>query len=226
MNDSIQSLADELAAKYELVKGPLGLVGHELTFVRPKSVDELISEDEFNADGRLPYWADVWPSALGLAKRVLREEGAGRTLLELGCAVGYTACIAAKQGFHVTATDYYADAGRFVQLNAALNALPIPAERMVDWRDYPTDLVGFDVVMASDVLYEKPYCDLVASCFYKSLAPHGVGWLTDPQRLLARDFAIAAERNGLRVVSREEIPVEKDGRKQMIDLYELQRADR
>lgn len=58
-----RSLADQLAAKYQLVKGPLGLPGHELDMLRPKSVDELINEEEFNHDGRLPYWADVWPGA-------------------------------------------------------------------------------------------------------------------------------------------------------------------
>jgi predicted nicotinamide N-methyase len=221
--DHWQQLSDELASRYELCKGPLGLPGHELTFVRPKSVDALISEEEFNQDGRLPYWADVWPSALGMATRLLREKGEGRTLLELGCAVGYVACIAAKQGFYVTATDYYADAGRFTQLNAALNGLPIPVERMVDWRDYPTDLRNFDVVIASDVLYEKPYCDLVAKCMAYSLAPTGLGLLTDPQRMLAKDFPAAAERNGLRVERREGIPVTKDGRSQVIDLFELRR---
>jgi predicted nicotinamide N-methyase len=221
--DHWQHLSDELASRYELCKGPLGLPGHELTMVRPKSVDELINEEEFNQDGRLPYWADVWPSALGMATRLLREQGRGRTLLELGCAVGYVACIAAKQGFYVTATDYYADAGRFTQLNAALNGLPIPSERMVDWRDYPTDLRNFDVVIASDVLYEKPYCDLVAKCMAYSLAPTGFGLLTDPQRMLAKDFPAAAERNGLRVERREGIPVTKDGRSQVIDLFELRR---
>lgn len=220
-----RTLADQLAAKYRLVKGPLGLPGWELEILRPASVDDLISEEEFNQDGRLPYWADVWPSALGLAKRLLREAGDGRTLLELGCAVGYTACLAARLGFRVTATDYYADAGKFVQLNAALNGLPIPTERMVDWRDYPADLRGFDMVIASDVLYEKPYCDLVANCFAFSLAPHGLGLLTDPQRILAADFPAAAARNGLIVTRREEIRVEKEGRRQVIDLFELRLAN-
>jgi ETFB lysine methyltransferase len=219
-----RALADQLAAKYDLVKGPLGLPDQQLTILRPRSVDDLIDEKEFNHDGRLPYWADVWPSALGLAKRVLREQGNGRTLLELGCAVGYTACIASKMGFRVTATDYYEDAGRLTQLNAVLNGIPVPDERMVDWRDFPADLNNFDVVIASDVLYEKPYCDLVADCFRRSLSPTGLGLLTDPQRTLASGFADAAKRHGLQVVHREEIPVTKDGRSQMIDLIELKRV--
>jgi hypothetical protein len=93
----------------------------------------------------------------------------------------------------------------------------------VDWRNYPADLRDFDVVIASDVLYEKPYCDLVAACFARSLARDGLGILTDPQRTLAAGFPAAAERAGLRIVERSGIPVEKEGRHQVIDLYELRR---
>jgi hypothetical protein len=40
---------------------------------------------------------------------------------------------------------------------------------------------------------------------------------------LAAGFPAAAERAGLRIVERSGIPVEKEGRHQVIDLYELRR---
>jgi predicted nicotinamide N-methyase len=217
------ALEESLRARFEVTSGPVVWAGHTLDILRPKSVDDLISEDDFNRDGRLPYWADVWPSALGLATRVAQERGNGRRLLELGCAVGFVACLAAKVGFQVTATDYYVEACEFTRLNAHRNRLPTPETRVVDWRNYPADLRDFDVVIASDVLYEKPYCDLVAACFARSLARDGLGILTDPQRTLAAGFPAAAERAGLRIVERSGIPVEKEGRHQVIDLYELRR---
>jgi predicted nicotinamide N-methyase len=217
------ALEQSLRSRFELTSGPISWAGHTLDMLRPKSVDDLISEDDFNRDGRLPYWADVWPSALGLADRVARECGGGRRLLELGCAVGFVSCLAAKLGFQVTASDYYAEACDFTRLNAYRNGLPIPATRLVDWREYPADLRGFDVVIASDVLYEKPYCDLVAACFAQSLAAGGLGILSDPQRTLATGFPAAAERAGLRVFQMNGVPVEKDGRHQVIDVYELRR---
>jgi predicted nicotinamide N-methyase len=213
-----------LRERFDVHCGPVSWAGQTLNILRPRSVDELIDEDDFNRDGRLPYWADVWPSALGLAKRLSHEAGAGRRLLELGCAVGYIACFAAKLGFAVTATDYYAEACDFTRLNAHYNELPTPAVRVVDWRAYPNDLHEFDVVVASDVLYEKPYCDLVAACFRQSLAANGVGLLADPQRTLAAGFPEAANRAGLLVSPKAGIPVEKDGRSQVIDLYELKHA--
>ena len=49
-------------------------VGHlSLTIVRPRSAEDLISEEEYALDERLPYWAELWPSA-----RVLAEEMARR----------------------------------------------------------------------------------------------------------------------------------------------------
>jgi predicted nicotinamide N-methyase len=222
-NGHWSALEQSLRSRFELTSGPVSWAGHTLDILRPKSVDDLICEDDFNRDGRLPYWADVWPSALGLADRVARERGGGRRLLELGCAVGFVACLAARIGFQVTATDYYAEACDFTRLNAHRNGLPIPETRLVDWREYPADLRGFDVVIASDVLYEKPYCDLVAACFAQSLAADGLGILSDPQRTLAASFPAAAERAGLSVSQKIGVPVEKDGRHQVIDVYGLRR---
>ena len=86
-------------------------------------------------------------------------------------------------GFEVTAVDYYAEALEFVRLNATLNGLPRPEVRVVDWREYPAELGDFDFVVAADVLYERDYCRLIAGAMRQSLAPGGLGILTDPQRI-------------------------------------------
>ena len=219
--DDYRALEQALRLQFDIRGGPVSWAGHTLDILCPKSVDDLISEDDFNRDGRLPYWADVWPSALALAERIVANRGQGRTLLELGCAVGFVTCLAAKVGYCVTATDYYQEACDFTRLNAYRNNLPIPITRLVDWRDYPDDMGRFDVVIASDVLYEKQYCDLIASCFAHSLARDGLGILTDPQRTRAAEFPAACDRAGLRIVKKTGVPVEKDGRRQAIDLYDL-----
>ncbi len=223
-NDEWARLEADLRARFDVTVGPVTWAGHTLNITRPKSVDDLISEEEFNRDGRLPYWADVWPSALGLAGRIVKEQGGGRRLLELGCGVGFLMCLAAKVGFEVTATDYYPEACDFTRLNANRNGLSLAGSRVVDWREYPDDLVGFDVVIASDVLYEKPYCDLVASCIARSMKRNGLGILSDPQRTLAAGFPAACEKHGLRVVSQTSVQVEKEGRRQVVDLYEMRRV--
>ncbi len=222
--DEWARLEADLRGRFDVTAGRITWAGHTFDILRPKSVDDLINEEEFNRDGRLPYWADVWLSALGLADRIVKEQGDGRRLLELGCAVGFLSLLASKVGFQVTATDYYPEACDFTRLNAHRNGLSLSGARVVDWREYPNDLAGFDVVIASDVLYEKPYCDLVAACYARSMTRDGLGILSDPQRTLAAGFPAACEKHGLRIVSQIGVPVEKEGRRQMIDLYEMRRV--
>jgi predicted nicotinamide N-methyase len=68
-------------------------------------------------DERLPYWADVWPSARVLAERVATMQVDDRRFLELGCGAGLVSVAAAIAGFDITATDYYEEALRFTALN-------------------------------------------------------------------------------------------------------------
>ena len=40
--------------------------------LKPRTADDLISEDEYAVDERLPYWAELWPSGRVLADRLAR----------------------------------------------------------------------------------------------------------------------------------------------------------
>ena len=135
--DEWARLEADLRGRFDVTAGRITWAGHTFDILRPKSVDDLINEEEFNRDGRLPYWADVWLSALGLADRIVKEQGDGRRLLELGCAVGFLSLLASKVGFQVTATDYYPEACDFTRLNAHRNGLSLSGARVVDWREYP-----------------------------------------------------------------------------------------
>src|SRR5918993_3776037 len=52
----------------------------------PAAADALIDEEEFAQDERLPYWADLWPSSVALARHVSEvseeEHMAGRRTVE------------------------------------------------------------------------------------------------------------------------------------------------
>jgi predicted nicotinamide N-methyase len=194
-----------------------------LDILRPRDAESLISEADFARDERLPYWADVWPSARVLAARVLGEAGTGRSLLELGCGSGVVAAAAARAGFAVMATDYYDDALDVTRANVWRLAGVEPAVRHVDWRAFPDDLGWFDLVVASDVLYERPYARLVARAYARTLARGGLGLLADPGRIAAPDFVHEARALGLDVGEPEEHPIEDDGRQQTIRLYRLRR---
>jgi predicted nicotinamide N-methyase len=199
---STRELELALRGRFDVIEHGITVQGRIFDLRHPRSADDLISDEEFNRDERLPYWAEVWPSAYVLAQRIADEAASRRPkrrLLELGCGCGLAAVTAQAFGFDATAIDYYPEALEFVRLNAHLNDVSVPATRVVDWRRYPVDLVGFDFVVAADVLYERDYCRLVAAAFRQSLRPGGLGLLTDPQRSKAESFPDECRRVGLQV---------------------------
>lgn len=214
-----------LRRRFRVVESRIPIGGAVIALLHPASAEELINEADFDVDERLPYWAEPWPSALVLAGRLSGEAGAGRPLLELGCGAGLVAAAAARAGFRVTATDYYDDALRFARLNAARCGGGAIATRLVDWRNMPVDLGRFDLVVASDVLYERPYALLVAQAVARTLSPRGRALVADPGRTATPDFLEACPGEGLRVLRRTRTPFAEGAIRQTIDVYEIGVAD-
>jgi len=233
MSDMLASLR----TRFDVVVREVAVGGRNWQMARPKSADELIDEEAFQRDGRIPYWADVWLSSAVLAEELARrgevtaaaaETPAGTAkarrprLLELGCGVGFSSIVAAGLGYDVLATDYYAEALEFVSANALLNDFPALATALLDWRDPPASLGRFAVVTAADVLYERPNVPLVAGLFDRYLTDEGIGLCTDPQRGAAREFADECRELGLRVNCFIRA-AEENGRSREIDLYVIAR---
>jgi ETFB lysine methyltransferase len=217
----VDALAEQLERRFRTTRTTVTAGGHTIELVHPANPEDLIDEEDFERDERLPYWADLWPAAVVLARRVAAMRSDGRALLELGCGAGLVATTAALSGFGVTATDYYADSLLFTRLNVARNAGSDPAVRLVDWRDFPSDLGTFDLVVASDVLYEHTYGALVAAAIARTLRPRGLAILADPGRIAAGDFIDAARRRGLEVWTADRVRYTHGEATQTIDLYEL-----
>ena len=122
----------------------------ELVLLRPRDPYALIDEDAFAQDEFLPYWAELWPSALALA-RALPVDLAGQAVVEVGCGLGIPSLVAAARGAEVTAIDWAPAAIELLQENAARNALTLE-EQVADWRTFAG---SFDLAIAADVLYEQ-----------------------------------------------------------------------
>ena len=195
----LDALERQLRARFDVVETPVAVGDRAVPLLRPRSADDLISEADFVADERLPYWADVWPSSTVLARHVGGLWGGGRPLLELGCGLGLVSSSAAARGFDVLATDYYEDALRFAELNVGRTTGTALRTRHVDWRELPHDLPLFDVVLASDVLYEPAYASLVANVLARTLAPRGEAWVADPGRVATGMFLDEVARRGIQL---------------------------
>jgi predicted nicotinamide N-methyase len=217
------ALVADLERRFVTADDTVPIGDERFTILRPRNADDLISEADFVKDDRLPYWADVWPSSLVLAARLRGEPGAGRTLLELGCGVGVVATAATLAGYEATVTDYYEDAIRFARANVWRHTGRDIPGRHVDWRELPRDLGVFDRVVASDVLYERTYADLVARAIVATLARGGVAYVADPGRLAAPAFVEAALSLGLHVDDGATYPYEMGPVKQTIRVYALKK---
>ncbi|MFM7520458.1 MAG: class I SAM-dependent methyltransferase [Planctomycetota bacterium] len=183
--------------RFEPVERRITIRGTEWSLWRPPDLESLIDLEAFAADERIPYWADVWESAIVLAEDLALLDGAGRRLVELGCGLGLPALVAARRGFTVTATDYEEPALEGVRYNAARNGVCGLQTRVVDWRTPPTDLPPQDYVVAADVLYEKHHPAALAGVIAALLAADGVGLVADPGRARAEEFPAAAAAAGL-----------------------------
>ncbi len=215
-----KALRAELLRRFRTVTRTLRVSERDVELLSPANADDLISEDDYVADERLPYWADLWPSAQILANEVALMRLGGQRVLELGCGLGVVALGAAMAGADVTATDYYDDALLFAALNVHAATGKSIATRMVNWVAMPGDLGKFDVVLASDVLYEHRYAAMVADAIAKTLVRGGEAIVADPGRIALEEFLEECRDRGL--ASEADVRPFVDGEiKQTITLWRL-----
>ena len=218
------ALEVELRARFRTRESPVIIgVDEVLQILHPENADDLISEQDFAVDDRLPYWADLWPSSVVLARFLRGLRGAGRTLLELGCGSGAVATAAARAGFEVTATDYYEDSPLFARANAWRNAQVDITARCADWNSWPNDLRGFDLIVASDVLYEQRNAPLIARVMAQSLGQHGEGWIADPGRIGSAGFPDWCISHALSCETVTKVPIDAGAHVHTISLYRITR---
>ncbi len=177
-------LASHLRGRTRLTEATIEVGGCVYRVTHPAAADALIDEEDFARDERLPYWAELWPSAVALARRISGESLAGRRVIELGCGIGLPAVVALAGGAGVTATDHYEAALDFVRYNARVNlGVHEPEVRLLDWHAHEAGGLGlFDLVLAADVLYEARNVQSLAALIPALLAPGGELLLADPRR--------------------------------------------
>lgn len=159
--------------------------GRTLALLVPPDADALIDEEAFADDEFLPYWAELWPSALALAEVPVH----GR-VLELGCGLGVPSLVAALAGAEVVATDWSADAVALLRVNAVRVGAALEA-RVWDWRT-PAPFAAFPSVIAADVLYEARNVAPLLAALDAVVAPGGEALVADPGRPAAPSFFAAA----------------------------------
>lgn len=222
---NLGAVETSLRRRFRVVETLVPLGARDLSILHPASAEDLINEQDFERDERLPYWAELWPSSWVLGERLLSLNGRGRSLIELGCGAGVVSTCAALAGFEVTVSDYYEDALRFARVNAARNGAAVPRELLLDWRHLPPSLPRFEVVIASDVLYERSYGKVVAQAIDAVLAPGGNALVADPGRVGREDFIRALGNVQLEPKARVDVPFAMNTIRQTITVFDIVRRD-
>ena len=186
----------------------VGVAGRDLALLRPRDAEALLSEEEFAHDEFLPYWAELWPSALALSRTMAARTLRGARTLELGCGLGLVSLAAAAAGGRVTATDWAEDSITLLERNARRNGLELEA-LCVDWArpDAIVTRAPWDLVLASDVLYEPRNGVALLPLLPRLIDQRGEIWLADPGRQAAGPFLErAAETFTIETRPAKEIP--------------------
>jgi predicted nicotinamide N-methyase len=143
-----------------LIRERLDIDGLSLSILRPQQADALLSEEAFEHEEFLPYWAELWPSGLALARVVRRRDVRDLRILELGCGLAVPSIVAALGGAHVLATDWSPEALEVAAANADRNGAAVETE-LVSWADSDRLVRGspWDLVLGADLLYEQRNVD-------------------------------------------------------------------
>ena len=170
----------------ELIAHWIELPGGELRLEQPLESAELPDIGEVEWAPIVPYWSVLWRSGVALARELDPEAVRGKRVLELGCGLGVPSIAAARAGAEVLATDADPDALALLDRNAEANDAPLETA-LIKWSEADALLERgpFDLVLASDVLYERtsvgPLLELLPR-----LAPEAL--IADPGRAPAEPF--------------------------------------
>lgn len=142
-----------------------------------------------------PLFGLPWPSGAELAARLLaRPQRAGERILEIGCGLAVASLAGHRRGDDVTASDCHPLAESFLSDNLRLNRLPPMKYRQGHWGGGPvsTEPAGngaapsvagrFDLVIGSDVLYERDTDGSLAHFIDAHAEVDAEVWIVDPDR--------------------------------------------
>jgi predicted nicotinamide N-methyase len=178
----------------DLIEEIVPIGGRDLGLLRPRDAEALLDEHAFEHEEFLPYWAELWPSGLALARTLAGRALHGARTLELGCGLGLPSLAAALAGGRVLATDWSLASVKMTARNAARNDLQVETLRCSWTAPEPLlERAPWDLVLASDVLYEARNGETLLPLLPRLTGARGEVWLADPGRPPAAGFLAAVE---------------------------------
>ena len=121
-----------------------------------------VAEDLGISSALWPMFGTVWPSGLVMANFMLGYKYRDKRILEVGCGIGLTSLLLNHLMADITATDYHPAVKGFLNKNTKLNDDKNIPFVLADWKDTNSKLGHFDLILASDLLYEREHAFLLS----------------------------------------------------------------
>ncbi len=129
-----------------------------------------------------PLFGIIWASGEILAHLMYSYDIQGKKILEVGCGIGLASLVLNSRLADITATDYHPEVHGFLDENTRLNDdKDIPFVR-ANWTDENLDLGKFDVIIGSDLLYERGHAEQLSTFIHHHAKQHCSIILIDPGR--------------------------------------------
>lgn len=166
--------------------------------------DNLIKQDadsEDVIDERIPYWAELWASAIALSEYVAENEIVNEQTFvhEIGCGLALPAIVSGMMGGKVLVSDYMEQPLKVAEENWKLNSNEDLEARIIDWRVLDNDIPKCDVLLAADVAYEKRMFEPLMNVFNKLVKPEGVILFSEPKRKHTQPFYEMLSQNNFSI---------------------------
>lgn len=141
-------------------------------------------------------FGQLWPASRALARAVKHIDIRDQRILELGCGLGLPSLLLQSRGANITASDHHPLSEPFLDYNAKLNQLaPIPYLDL-PWTDKVDNPGQFDLIIGSDILYERNHASLLAGMIQQLAAPVAQVLITCPGRGYRNRFSRLLQEMG------------------------------
>lgn len=140
------------------------------------------AEREGISSSAWPIFGMLWPSGRVLAHAMLNYPLDGKRILELGCGLALASLVVHRRGGDITASDCHPLAAEFLRENLTLNQLPAMKYQSGNWSRSNPLLGRFDVIIGSDVLYDRGQPQVLAQFIEQHAQPHAQVLIVDPDR--------------------------------------------
>lgn len=138
----------------------------------------------------------IWPSARILAEAMHTYDLAGKRILEIGAGLALASLVIHRRAGDMTVSDRHPLSRAFLQENLLLNNLGPLKYQNGNWEGSNPELGQFDLIIGSDVLYERQQPGQLAAFINRHAAASAQIIIVDPDRGNRVDFCREMTRLG------------------------------